>query len=593
MEINNYIFFSIAGLINLIALTIIFFTKKTYDSYENKIYKILMISTIIGIINELVMVFCVPFLELHPLLKESVAKLFLLITELWIFLLCIYTTIVTLNIIKQPKAIIKKSVIKLSVVYAICGLITCMLPIEYAYNSLGDSWLYTYGPSTKMLFITALIFIGIIFITIMKNKMYIKQKKFIPVYSYIVLSTLVSFIQQIDPNALLISFVETLIILIMYFTIENPDMKLLEEVHKSKEISDNANEEKALFLYNMTQEIRNITNNINDNASFILDSNDYNEIYDSARDIMANTSKFTNMTNEILDVNTIDESTIKVYNSKYNLKNLLKQIVNIYSDICKDKELKFITNIDHDIPETIYGDSISLKEVLTTVLNNSAKYTIKGYVEFNVNTIIKNDICRLIFTIEDSGVGIKSEDVAKIKIDDKSLGKANRLITMMNGTMIISSDYGIGTKVKIILDQKIEKATDTEITKYESNFDNISILSVDDSESGLKIIEKLLKGTDIKLDLATTGKECLDKIKIGKYDLILLDEELSGISGLDLMKKIKAIRNFKTPVLLLTKDNSYEYNEEYLKIGFSDYILKPLKKETLLSKIDEYTKKDK
>jgi len=308
---------------------------------------------------------------------------------------------------------------------------------------------------------------------------------------------------------------------------------------------------------------------------------------------MANTSKFTNMTNEILDVNTIDESTIKVYNSKYNIKNLLKQIVNIYADICKDKELNFRTNIDHDIPETIYGDSISLKEVLLAILNNSVKYTSKGYVELNVNTIIKNDICRLIFTIEDSGMGIKSEDVAKIKIDNKSLGKANKLVTLMNGTMIISSDYGMGTKVKIILDQKIEKETDPEITKYESNFENISILSVDDSESGLKIIEKLLKGTDIKLDIATTGKECIDKIKIGKYDLILLDEELSQISGIDLMKKIKALRNFKTPVLLLTKDNSYEYNEEYLKIGFSGYILKPLKKETLLSKIDEYTKKDK
>ena len=89
------------------------------------------------------------------------------------------------------------------------------------------------------------------------------------------------------------------------------------------------------------------------------------------------------------------------------------------------------------------------------------------------------------------------------------------------------------------------------------------------------------------------GKDCIDKIKIGKYDLILIDEELSQISGLDLMKKIKEIRNFKTPVLLMTKDNSYEYNEEYLKIGFTDYILKPLKKEPLLEKIDKYTKKDK
>ena len=452
---------------------------------------------------------------------------------------------------------------------------------------------YAYGLSTDVLYLSVVIYLIGIVVCLIYNRKNLKNHKYIPLYALIFLIVVTLIVRKLNTGLIIISAIISYIDLIMYFTIENPDMKLLEEVHKSKEISDSANEEKTMFLYNMTQEIRGITNNINENASLILDSKDYNEIYDSARDIMANTSKFTNMTNEILDVNTIDETTIKVYNSKYNIKNLLKQIVNIYSDVCKDKELKLITNIDHDIPETMYGDSISLKEVLTAILNNSVKYTEKGYVELNVNTIIKNDICRLIFTVEDSGTGIKSEEVAKIKIDDKSLGKANKLITLMNGTMIISSDYGIGTKVKIILDQKIEKETDNEITKYESNFDNISILSVDDSESGLKIIEKLLKGTKVELDLATTGKECIDKIKVGKYDLILLDEELSQISGIDLMKKIKALRNFKTPVLLLTKDNSYEYNEEYLKIGFNGFILKPLKKDILLSKIDEYTKKDK
>ena len=291
-------------------------------------------------------------------------------------------------------------------------------------------------------------------------------------------------------------------------------------------------------------------------------------------------------------MSSVDATTIKIYNNKYNVKNIIKQLVNVYGDICKNKELKFRTNIDHDIPEELYGDGINLKEVLNTILSNSAKYTNKGYIEFNVNTIIKNDICRLIFTIEDSGTGIKSEDINKVKIDNKSLSIANKMITLMNGTMLISSDYGIGTKVKVILDQKMAEVEDTEVSKYESTFDNIEVLSVDDSESGLKIIEKLLKGTNIKLDLANTGKECLDKIKIGKYDLILLDEELSQISGIELMNKIKEIRNFKTPVILLTKDNSYEYNEEYTKIGFVDYILKPLKKEELLEKIDKYTKKD-
>ena len=160
----------------------------------------------------------------------------------------------------------------------------------------------------------------------------------------------------------------------------------------------------------------------------------------------------------------------------------------------------------------------------------------------------------------------------------------------MNGTMLISSNYGVGTKIKIILDQKIELVEDPEVSKYEDIMKDIKILAVDDSEAGLKIIEKLLKNSQAKLFKANTGKECIDIIKTTKFDLILLDEELSQITANELIVKIKAIRNFDIPVVLLTKDNSYEYNEEYIKNGFAGYILKPLKKEAFINKINEFTK---
>ena len=470
-------------------------------------------------------------------------------------------------------------------------IIISSLPLEIKeINGVTTTEGLTFGYSFLMFTIIYIIMT----IMVLRDFKNIKNKKYIPILLLVFASLVLNVVMTTNPDMnYLLNPIFVINIMIMYFTIENPDIRMIEELHEAKLISDNANEEKTLFLFNMTQEIREVTNKINDDTDIILNSKDYEEIHDSARDIKAITSNFSSATNEILDMSSVDSTTIKIYNNKYNVKNLIKQLVNVYGDICKNKELKFRTNIDHDIPEELYGDGINLKEVLNTILSNSTKYTAKGYVELSVNTIIKNDICRLIFTIEDSGAGIKSEDINKIKVDNKSLSKANKLITLMNGTMLISSDYGVGTKVKVILDQKIGETEETEVSKYESTFDNISILSVDDSESGLKIIEKLLKGTNIKLDLATTGKECLDKIKIGKYNLILLDEALTQISGAELMQKIKEIRNFKTPVILLTKDNSYEYNEEYLKIGFVDYILKPVKKEELLAKINKYTKKDK
>ena len=421
-----------------------------------------------------------------------------------------------------------------------------------------------------------------------------RTKKCIPVILFIFLALIAVAIQKANPGLLLITAVETFITVVMFFTIENPDMKLLEEVHRSKEISDKANEEKTLFLYNMTQEIRNTTNDIDDNADMILESESLEDDKECAREIKGIISKFNSTTNEILDVSKLDAATIKVYNSKYNIKNILKETVTMYLKKCRSKELDFRVNIDHDVPEILYGDSINLKEVLTTIIDNSVKYTQKGFIEFDVNTIIKNDVCRLIITIEDSGEGIKSEEIDKLEISDKSLNKANKLITLMNGTMLISSSYGIGTKVKVILDQKIDLNIDDSVAKYEEIHENIHMLMVDDSDAGIRIIDKIIKGSNIKMDFATNGKECLDKIKANsKYDIILLDEQLTQISAIELIKKIKTIRNFNIPVILLTKDNSYEYNDELKKLGFTDYILKPAKKENLLSKIKEHVKKDK
>ena len=568
-------------------LLVVFYSKKRIENEETKIYGMLMIVSLFNVIFNVVGIYAgynngdLRFLYL--LNHFDLPLYFWWASMLFMYLLYVYQSYS--DLVNYRK--IKKIIIFLNTLFTI---ISIFLKFEVIITEKAG---FAVGTCVNYVYILCGIYIMLCIIT---SILLIKKSNFrktVPIFAFLLLGVIAALIQKNIPSLIIVPAVIVFVELIMYFTIENPDMKLLEELHKSKMISDNANEEKTLFLYNITQEIRNITGKIDDAADIILDSKDWNETYDSARDIKANTSKFTSMTNDILDVSKVDSANIKTYNNKYNIKNILKQLVNVYGDICENKELKFRTNIDHDIPDALYGDGIYLKEVLNTILSNSARYTESGYIELSVNTIIKNDICRLIFTIEDSGMGIRSEDISKIKIENKSLSKANKLITLMNGTMLISSDYGVGTKVKVILDQKIGEVEVTEVSKYESTFDNISILSVDDSESGLKIIEKLLKGINIKLDLASTGKECLDKVKINRYDLILLDEELSQISGIELMQKIKEIRNFNTPVILLTKDNSYEYNEEYTKLGFADYILKPLKKDILINKINEQVKKDK
>ena len=578
------------SLIFLLLLSIFYYSKKRVNIVENECYDMIIVfsfvetilSTVVHFIcathhyNDIV-TFYYNFINFaNKIITTSFVAIFAY------FLL--YILVITFSYVRENFTKYRNYVILFISFFFILTLFTRISLVSF--NSVTNVKGST--PILGYIFIAVILFISLVFsIKNIKNI----DKRYYAIFVIIPLMVFGYLLTIFVPQIIVYDIIITVFCYIIFFTIENPDMKLLKELHNAKEISDSANEEKTIFLYNMTQEIRNITGKINDEANEILSSKASPQNKDSARSIIAITSQFNNLTNDVLDVSMLDDNNIKVYNNKYSIKNILKQLINVYSDICKDKELKFITNIDHDIPDMLYGDSIGLKEVLNIVLSNSTKYTNNGYIEFNVNTIIKNDVCRIIMTIEDSGSGIKGEDINKIKVGNNALGKANKLITLMNGAMIISSDYGMGTKVKIILDQRIEKTENKEINRYESQLDNIKILCVDDNEAGLKIIDKLLKLTNIFVDKAETGKECLDKLKMNKYDLILLDEELSQISGMELMSKIREIRNFKTPVVLLTKDNNYEYNEEYLKVGFSDYLLKPLKKEKILQVVDKYTKR--
>ena len=587
----NVILLQIVSLVYVLVLNIFYFSKKRFNSLENRIYKCLLLSNVVGLLIELGCFYTVIHMNEIPYINSFVTKL-LLIYYLWfISLYTFYVFVISYktNIGIKMIPFYKKVAIYCFLFFGFSSSIISYLPMYY-YND--GIFVYSYGPSVELLKIILMMIMTLWLIIIIKKYKNIKTHMYLPVILFIILAAIAGIVQNKYPYVLLTTPVESLIIFLMYFTIENPDMKLLKEMHKAKEISDNANEEKTMFLYNMTQEIRNTTDKINDEADIILDSDSLEQDKDSARNIKGETAKFRSTVNDIMDVSAIDTSSIKIYNSKYNIKNLLKEIVSMYNGVCMNKGLEFRTNIEHDIPEILYGDSIGLKKSIMNILNTSIKNTLKGYIEFNVNTIKKNDICRLIITIEDSGIGIKSSELEKIKIDNKNISLAYKLITLMNGTMVISSDYGIGSKIKIVLDQRVVDNISRKEKQYNEVYNNKKILIVDDSEAGIKIIEKLLKGSNIIIDKAFTGRECLDKIRSkNKYDVILLDEELSQIKGYELLIKLKEIRSFNIPVILLSKDNSYEYNEEYKKLGFSGILIKPIKKEILITNIDKFMKK--
>ena len=585
---NN--FFTICSFFYSLMLIIIYFRRKNIRSLETKMYSRIIITNFLNVSFAILCFFTIMVKDTFPFLNDFVSKTLLLLFITWEIFFTFYIIVIVNDNNKLMNKKFEKWKILIIIVYIL--LVGCIYYLPLYYHN-ENKIVYSYGPAADFIYILTAVLIVLWIIMIIRNKNILKSKKSIPVVLFIFLTIVVVFIQKNNPGLLLITAAETFITVIMYFTIENPDMKLLKEMHDAKEISDNANEEKTLFLYNMTQEIRETTKNIDNEADVIIDSDSIDTDKDSARNIKGETAKFRTMTNDILDVSAIDASSIKIYNSVYNVKVLLKSLISNYTEISKNKNIEFRTNIEHNIPEYLYGDSISLKRAINLLLTYSVKNTNKGYVELNLNTIIKNDIVRLIITIEDSSIGIKSDELEKIKVDNKNINEAYKLITLMNGTMVLTSNYGIGNKIKIILDQKIDKNETKEEKQYKEIYNNKKILVIDDNESSIKIIEKLLKGSNIVIDSSLNGKDAINKIRTkNRYDLILLDEELTSISGSELLSKLKSIRNFNIPVILLSKDNKYEYNEEYLKVGFTDILIKPLKKDNLLAIIDKYIDKD-
>ena len=593
----NVEFLILYALILSITLNIMYFIRKHINSNEAKIFSKILFSNLLGLMLELMCIYMSNKFSPTSLPAIIFTRAYLIYLITYLLFMTLYNYVLCYTTEKQKKLEHYKKLRNISyTIYAVCVVVCMALPLQTEKG-------YAIGPAVNFVYLCSTICINVWFIPMIKNRKIIEHKKFVPLYIFILLIIIVAIIQRIYPQATLITIVEFLIVFIMYHTIENPDMKMLDEVHKAKVISDNANEEKTLFLYNMTNEIRGITKDIDKETDNILDETDnkkidVEEINNSARNIKGSTAKFTTMTNEILDISSIDSASVRIYNEKYNIKRLLKEIVGMYKSKAQNKNLDFRVSIASDIPEYLYGDGINLKKVLTIILDNSIKYTNNGYIEFNINTIIKGDIARLIISVEDSGIGMKAEDINKIftkkqeREDNHNLNNnlynAKRLITLMNGTIVPSSSYGSGTTIKIILDQKYD-TIDTDINKYDNIYDKKKVLLIDDSPSSEKLFNKILSGTNIELTSVKLGKEGLEKIRSKeKYDLILLDEELEPQNGHIIMQKLLEIRNFNTKVILLTKDNKYDYDDSYLQEGFTDYIIKSSDKEEILNKMNKY-----
>ena len=603
-------FFTICSAFYIMLLLIVFFSKKRLSSIENKIYSWLIITNFFGVIIAIFSFLLMLKSEHFGLLCDIVNRTYLLYLVTWITLFSMYVFIISYNSkklnIKEKAKKYKEIFRNCGIAYIISGILVYVLPLHY---NVDGSSVYSYGPATKLVSLVSTVYIGLWVFALLRNFKNIKKTKYMPILIYIVFSGIVLAIQSVYPELLLITALETFVTFLMYFTIENPDLTLIKELNIAKEQAEQANKAKTEFLSSMSHEIRTPLNAIDGFSQLILEEDNIKTIKEEARDIMTASQNLLEIVNGILDISKIEANKLEIVKVEYEPKKVFEELIKLTEARIGEKPLEFRVNIASDLPDYLNGDYVRLKQIVLNLLTNAVKYTKKGFVEFNVNVVRKENVCRLIISVKDSGIGIKKENIDKLftkferldleknmTIEGTGLGLAitKKLVDLMNGKIVVDSDYGKGSTFTVAIDQKIVnkkivvKPAEAKVVKR-FNVKGKKILIVDDNLINLKVASRLLEAYKLNIETVSSGFDCLKKIEEGNnYDLILMDDMMPKMSGVETFKKLQKMDDFNTPVVALTANAIAGMKENYLKVGFNDYISKPIDKKELERVLKEY-----
>lgn len=591
--------FIISGLCISILINLVYFTKRRLKSYETRIFSYLLLANLFGLLVELGCSI-VSLIEGVPLLVKTIfVKTYTIYLVGWLILFLYYVVINTFDKYSRFRLVLRKIT---NTVFGLLVLLEIFLPVEHIKEG---NVVYASGPAVILVYIFTILVLGLIVGIMLTHINKIRSKKYYPLFVLILLGSVVMAIQAMHPELLMITAMEAYVVLTMYFTIENPDLKLMDNLYKSKEHAESSNNEKELFLFDMSQRIKQPIKDIEHRCEEVLTYDDIDVIKDEIREIDTMTKNLSVTINGLLGISSVESHNVEIVNNKYNLEILLKSIVANYKQVIEDKNLEFRTNIDNTLSEYLYGDSIRVKQIINIIMDNAVKYTEKGYIELDVKVINKYSSCRLMITVEDSGCGIESSELYKLlnktveldesgsnKIDDNKndLITAKLLTSLIGGTIIASSEVGEGSKFTVILDQQIVKEKEDKTLKtFEDNYKSSKrIIVIEEDEKVRKNIEKALSKYDIEIDFLTYGVECLKKIRNKEnYDLIIMSENLSKLSSYETMKKLLQIDGFNIPVLAMIEDNSI-LKDNYKGYGFTDTVSRKPNKFDTGKIVDDY-----
>ena len=594
---NNLYFPICAVLINILIL-VVFYSKKRIKSDETRAYSILIN---IGFLESILACALVILMNLFgkPSFIYNIHRIDYIFMLFWVWALFNYVLIVSVNNHKKLRKTIQK----------ITFIINILISTSFFFlnvNVINENGIIdTNGSAMNVLFLSLATYVLLIIILVLKslirNVRSSANKKFIPLFVLGILGIITLLIRSIAPEVLLISLVAAYADLIMFFTIENPDVKMIYELNKNKKLLESVSEEKSNFLFSMSQETKKPIDNILEVKKILEDEKDINEIEKGLKVIENNARNLKSIINNILDISNINSSKLIVNSETYNIYTLLSMCIKQIESKVSDK-VELRTNISQNIPKELYGDSVKLRQVLNSILVNAVKYTKAGFIEISVNEIVKYDMCRLIINIEDSGIGmsvdkinellkrnssLEDTDLLKLDVLDVDLKLAFKIIKKLGGFINIKSEEKNGSTFTIVIDQKIKLDQDKYYNKY--LFNKKKVMVVSDKLQTLKDINSLASKYDVELLTSMFGDDLVRRIEHGEaFDLIILEDEMMPLSALMVLRKLSELnKDLKVPVIVMLKKDKESIRKHYIKDGFKDCIIK----ETLEEDFDKVIKK--